>query len=101
VSAPTLPPSMVSYSSDPFSSMRQDIDVTVLLLLQNQIRCLYAYVLAPVPLSWSRLPNRDLVLVLMRVRTALSYAFNFAVCSRDVQRHRSFASIIRRQETRL
>jgi hypothetical protein len=92
-STSTSPLAMVSYSSDPFSSPRQDIDFILLLLLQNWIRCLYAYVLAPVPLSWSRLPNRDLVLI--RVRTALSCAFSFAVCSRDVQRHRSFASIIR------
>jgi hypothetical protein len=92
-STSTSPPAMVSYSSDPFSSPCQDIDFILLLLLRNWIRCLYAYVLAPVPLSWSRLPNRDLVLV--RVRTALSCAFSFAVCSRDVQRRRSFASIIR------
>jgi hypothetical protein len=29
---------MVSYSSDPYSSLRQDIDFILLLLLQNQIR---------------------------------------------------------------
>jgi hypothetical protein len=42
-----------------------------------------------------------LEMVLISVRTALSCAFNFAGCSRDVQRRGSFACIIRWQETRL
>jgi hypothetical protein len=85
----TSPSAMVSYSSDPFSSLRQDIDFILLLLLRIRITSRGATITVSLAEQGFGAHKR------------LSCAFNFAGCSQDVQRRRSFASIIRRQETRL